>query len=398
MLQSLLIKRILKKNVLIRRLHVEKNIKPSYCYTNKLQFINVHSSKIPVYGGFDDFSMLDNIAELRIDKELLLRMYKNMISLKVMDQILYECQRQGRISFYMTNSGEEALQIGSAAALDNSDLIYAQYREAGVLLWRGYKFDDFVNQCFGNDRDSNKGRQMPVHYGSKDLNFFTISSPLATQLPQAVGSAYCLKDSKSNSCVVCYFGEGAASEGDAHAAFNFAATLSCPVVFICRNNEYAISTPSHQQYAGDGIAARGPAFGISTIRVDGNDIMAMYHATQFARKHAIDEQRPVLVEAMTYRIGHHSTSDDSKTYRTAQEINAYQEVSPLNRLKLILEKHGIWSNEKEENYLKLEKTSILEAISAAEARNCLSPENLFEDVYKTIPRNIARQKQLLQRT
>lgn len=149
-----------------------------------------------------------------------------------MDGILYESQRQGRISFYMTNLGEEACQIGSAAALEPNDLIFAQYREAGVLLWRGYKLDQFMNQCYGNEEDKGKGKQMPVHYGSKELNFVTISSPLSTQMPQAVGAAYALKKSKPGNCVITYFGDGAASEGDAHAAFNFATTLNCPVVFF----------------------------------------------------------------------------------------------------------------------------------------------------------------------
>uniref|UniRef100_A0ABD2WZS4 2-oxoisovalerate dehydrogenase subunit alpha n=1 Tax=Trichogramma kaykai TaxID=54128 RepID=A0ABD2WZS4_9HYME len=260
-----------------------------------LKFLDsLHHEKIPTY-------RITASSQLLVDSSLLIKMYQAMLSVNLMDKLLYECQRQGRISFYMTNFGEEAVQIGSAAALSDKDLVFAQYRESGVLLWRGFTFTDFVNQCFGNDKDINKGRQMPVHYGSKELNFFTISSPLTTQLPQAVGAAHKLKTANTNTCVACYFGEGAASEGDAHAAFNFAATLSYPVVFICRNNAYAISTPSCQQYAGNGIAARGPAFGIKTIRVDGNDILSMYQATKFARKYATENCKPVLIEAMTYR-------------------------------------------------------------------------------------------------
>lgn len=142
-------------------------------------------------------------------------------------------QRQGRISFYMTNFGEEASHIGSAAGLSNNDLVYGQYREAGVLVWRGFTISQFLNQCYGNIEDEGKGRQMPVHYGSSKLNFVTISSPLATQIPQAVGAAYAFKRiPKNDRCVITYFGEGAASEGDAHAAFNFAATLSCPIILF----------------------------------------------------------------------------------------------------------------------------------------------------------------------
>lgn len=186
-----------------------------------------------------------------LGKEIVEKMFRNMISLNTMDKILYESQRQGRISFYMTNFGEEASHIGSAAALENKDLIYAQYREAGVLVWRGFSIEQFIDQCYGNSGDIGKGKQMPAHYGSKDLNFVTISSPLglldtsknilfltiglfsATQMPQAVGAAYAFKRQPNNDrCVVCFFGEGAASEGDAHAAFNFAATLECPVILF----------------------------------------------------------------------------------------------------------------------------------------------------------------------
>lgn len=226
-------------------------------------------------------------------------MYKDMTMLNQMDKILYESQRQGRISFYMTNYGEEATHIGSAAALTNDDVVFGQYREAGVLMWRGFTLAQFMNQCYGNLEDEGKGRQMPVHYGCKELNFMTISSPLTTQMPQAAGSAYALKG--KGRIVIVYFGDGAASEGDAHAAFNFAATLDCPIIFFCRNNGYAISTPTSDQYKGDGIASRGPSYGINTLRVDGNDVFAVYNATAKAKELCIKKSQPVLIEAMTYR-------------------------------------------------------------------------------------------------
>jgi 2-oxoisovalerate dehydrogenase E1 component alpha subunit len=159
-------------------------------------------------------------------------MYKAMITLNTMDVILYEAQRQGRISFYMTSYGEEATHMGTAEALKPQDVIYGQYREAGVLMYRGFTLDQFMNQCYSNDLDLGKGRQMPVHYGSRELNFQTISSPLGTQIPQAAGSAYALKREGKDACVICFFGEGAASEGDFHAALNIAATTESPVIFF----------------------------------------------------------------------------------------------------------------------------------------------------------------------
>ena len=163
-----------------------------------------------------------------------------MLTLNQMDMILYEAQRQGRISFYMTNYGEEATHLGSAAALTLEDVIFGQYREAGVLLYRGFTIDQFMNQCYSNELDLGKGRQMPVHYGSRELNFQTISSPLGTQLPQAAGAAYALKRSGKKACVVCYFGDGAASEGDFHAALNMAATTDSPVIFFWYANSIPI--------------------------------------------------------------------------------------------------------------------------------------------------------------
>ncbi|KAJ8308249.1 hypothetical protein KUTeg_013123 [Tegillarca granosa] len=226
-------------------------------YVHKINFLNPDLQEgIPVYRVMTGKGQMEAESEdPKLDKETILKMYKDMTLLNTMDRILYESQRQGRISFYMTNFGEEGTHIGSAAALDPKDLVFGQYREAGVLMWRGFKLIQFMDQCYGNHDDLGKGRQMPVHYGSPELNFVTISSTLATQMPQASGAAYAFKRAQNGQCVICYFGEGAASEGDAHAAFNFAATLDCPIIFFCRNNGYAISTPTCDQYRGDGIGS-----------------------------------------------------------------------------------------------------------------------------------------------
>ncbi|XP_043255178.1 2-oxoisovalerate dehydrogenase subunit alpha, mitochondrial [Colletes gigas] len=367
---------------------------PSYIgiqtnFTDELKFINNEN-----YDPLPIFRILNSSKSVqlpKLDEQILIRMYHKMLTLNIMDKILYESQRQGRISFYMTNTGEEAIQIGSAAAITLEDIIYAQYREAGVLLWRGYSIVEFMNQCYGNYKDNAKGRQMPVHYGSKKLNFVTISSPLTTQLPQAVGTAYALKRSKKKACVACYFGEGAASEGDAHAAFNFAATLECPVIFICRNNGYAISTPSLEQFKGDGIAVRGPAYGISTIRVDGNDILAMYYATKAAHEFCIKEGKPVLIEAMSYRIGHHSTSDDSTAYRSVNEIGRWNRYTPIIRFREYLESVGLWCNRQEQESKESIKRSILLAFADAEKRLKPCWKELFTDVYCKMPKHIRKQ-------
>lgn len=316
-----------------------------------------------------------------------------MVTINALDKIMYESQRQGRISFYMTNFGEEASHVGSACALDARDYVYAQYREAGVLVYRGWKIDQFIDQLYGNIDDKGRGKQMPVHYGSKDLNFVTISSPLATQIPQAVGSAYVFKRSpKNDRCVICYFGDGAASEGDAHAALNFAATLECPIIFFVRNNGYAISTPVHEQYRGDGLASRAVGYGMATMRVDGTDMLAVYNATKIARDYVLANNKPFLLEAMQYRLGHHSTSDDSSAYRPTEELEVWNTVeNPMNKLKNYLTKKG-WFNEDAENeFVKKLRKEIMAQNQVSEKK--LKPDwrEMFYDVYDEMPLSLRKQ-------
>lgn len=322
--------------------------------------------------------------------EIALKMYENMLSVSIMDVIMFDAQRQGRLSFYMTCHGEEGTCVGSASALEKEDVVFSQYREAGVFAQRGFTFDDFMSQLFANRKDPGKGRNMPVHYGSAKLNIHTISSPLATQIPQAAGAAYALKLQRLTDpnipprIVACYFGEGAASEGDFHAALNIAATRSCPIVFICRNNGYAISTPTLEQYRGDGIASRGTGYGIDTIRVDGNDIWAVREVTKRARELALkDGGRPVLIEAMSYRISHHSTSDDSFAYRARVEVEDWKRRdNPITRLRKYLELRRVWDDEKEAAARGRIRKEVLKAFAAAEKEKKPPLRSMFEDVYE----------------
>jgi len=369
-------------------------------YTENLDVLQPDvTNGIPIYRVMNQSGKVFNPShEPSIDLEELQHMYKSMTMLNSMDKILYESQRQGRISFYMTNYGEEATHIGSAAALKKNDLVYGQYREAGVLMYRGYSLDQFCDQCYGNSEDAGKGKQMPIHYGSTEHAFVTISSPLATQMPQAVGSAYAFKRAQNGLVVICYFGEGAASEGDAHAAFNFAATLECPIIFFCRNNGYAISTPVSEQYRGDGIAVRGPAYGMSTIRVDGNDVLAVYNATQKAREIAATENKPVLIEAMTYRIGHHSTSDDSSAYRSVDEVRYWdQKDHPITRFYHYLVSKGAWSETQEKEWKNESKKRVLEAFARAEKKLKPNWKEMFTEVYDEIPTDLKKQMEEMEK-
>ncbi|XP_038548907.1 2-oxoisovalerate dehydrogenase subunit alpha, mitochondrial isoform X2 [Micropterus salmoides] len=315
-------------------------------FVDQLEFIQPNViSGIPVYRVMDrQGNIINPSQDPQLSKETVLNFYQKMTLLNTMDRILYESQRQGRISFYMTNYGEEGTHIGSAAALDSNDLVFGQYREA------------------------------------------------------AAGAAYAVKRENMNRAVICYFGEGAASEGDAHAGFNFSATLECPLIFFCRNNGYAISTPTNEQYRGDGIAARGPGYGMLSIRVDGNDVFAVYNATKEARRRAVAENQPFLIEAMTYRIGHHSTSDDSSAYRSVDEVNYWDKQDhPISRLRHYMTARDWWSEDDERSWRKQSRKTVMEAFEKAEKRLKPNPELLFTDVYLEMTPNLNKQRESLWR-
>ncbi len=368
---------------------------------NHLSGVNAIHEVTVIENGLIDIPMLqllnENGQELseqntpELSKKEALKILKSMEYTRLLDDRMIGSQRQGRISFYLACKGEEAATVASAAALNDNDMIMSQYREQGALVYRGYKTKQFMNQMFSNQLDPNKGRQMPIHYGDKALNFMTISSPLGTQIPQAAGYAYGQKMAKQPAITICYFGEGAASEGDFHAGVNMAAVLNCPVIFFCRNNGYAISTPAEEQFAGDGIASRGIGYGVRTIRVDGNDVLAVYAATQKARAIALEHNCPVLIEAMTYRLSAHSTSDDPSGYRSKDEEARWQLKYPVLRFQKLLEAKG-WFNEKEiQTYKDESRAEILEALKKAEKVPVNPLKDIVEDVYDTPPWHLKKQ-------
>jgi len=241
---------------------------------------------------------------------------------------------------------------------------------------------------------------MPIHYGTKDLNIVTVSSPLCTQVPQASGAGYAYRVRGEDRIAVTYFGEGSASEGDFHSALNFAATLRTQTLFYCRNNMYAISTPIDEQYAGDGIAVRGVAYGMPTIRIDGNDIFAVYAATKAARELIIKEKVPVLIEAISYRVGDHSTSDFSQRYRDEKEMRKWKDLlkqfgSPIGRLEKYLKHQGLVDDERIAKLRKEAMDQVRAALKTATTELYPPIDSLFEDVYKDVPPHLDEQRQEL---
>ena len=370
-------------------------VRRSYAFTQKLQFTPANALQIPTFRAIDlSGAVLPGAEEFvtGLDKAVLNKMMRVMVETEQTDLLYYKLQRLNHISFYMQNHGEEGLQAACAAALDKDDWIFMQYRELGVLLSRGFTQEQLAHQLYSTKFDLGKGRQMPCHYGSVDAKVQTISSPLATQVPQASGLGYALRLQGAKNICVAFFGDGSSSEGDVHPALNFAATRQSHTLFFVRNNGYAISTPIKDQFVGEGIAERGVGYGIPAIRVDGNDPIAVLAATKAARKEILARPGPVLLEAMTYRRGHHSTSDDSTRYRTEEEIKRFEVTdNPITRFWSFLTKQG-WA---EGSLDQLKKDAAAKVLAAREiARNTEKPqwEEMFDDVYDTPTEQIREQK------
>ena len=364
--------------------------------TLELEFVSENALSIPAFKMLDaNGDLYEGAVSSSMDKETAIRIYETMRFIRVLDERMLAAQRQGRISFYMQCVGEEAAVTCSAAALEDQDMIFAQYREQAALAYRGFKLEDFMHQNFSNAKDLGKGRQMPIHYGSNELNYMTISSPLGTQIPQAAGYAYGQKLAKNGGATICYFGEGAASEGDFHAGLNMAAVHEAPVLFFARNNGYAISTPAAEQFKGDGIACRAVGYGMKAIRVDGVDALAVYEAVKKAREFAVKHNQPVLIESIAYRLAAHSSSDDPTGYRSKDEEENFRQNCPVARFRNYLLKQG-WLDEGEDEKAKEEiRQQVLDALKVAEKVEAPALEEIVTDVYADVPNHLQKQYEQL---
>jgi TPP-dependent pyruvate/acetoin dehydrogenase alpha subunit len=347
------------------------------------------------------FSVLDDSGVLRpgarppaIADADALRLFRGMLQVRLVDERMLRLQRQGRLGFYMTSTGEEATHF-AVHALDDGDWIFPSYREPGAAFYRGYSIRDFTNQLFGNAEDPVKGRQMPVHHSFRAKNFVSISSPVGTQLPQAVGMALAARISKKRDVALAYFGEGTASTGDFHVAMNFAGVLRAPVIFFCRNNGWAISTKSTLQTASRTIAEKAVAYGFPGARVDGNDLLAILAVMEDAVARARAGEGPTLIEAVTYRRGAHSSSDDPSVYRDPDEPKQWERRDPIERFRRYLVGRDLWSEDLEARYRKEIVDEIVAAIQHAEITGPPPVETMFDDVYADLPPHLAEQREYL---
>ncbi|MEM1143554.1 MAG: thiamine pyrophosphate-dependent enzyme [Pseudomonadota bacterium] len=336
-----------------------------------------------------------------LDPQTLRAGLKHMLHVRAFDDRMFRMQRQGKLSFYMKCTGEEAVATAQAMALRNSDMLFPTYRQQGLMFVRGRPVVDMMCQCLSNAGDTIKGRQLPVLYSWKDGNFFTISGNLATQVSQAVGWAMASAYKGEDDLAVAWVGDGSTAEADVHNAMLFASTYRAPVILNVVNNQWAISTPASFASAGMTFAARGLGYNLPSIRVDGNDFLAVYAVTQWAADRARAGMGASFVELLTYRVAAHSTSDNPDGYRAKDEAERWPLGDPIERLKDHLIHLGEWSEE--------QHTSLQEELASAVTNDWKEAlthgsfeegphwplETMFDDVFKDLPDHLRHQRTLL---
>jgi pyruvate dehydrogenase E1 component alpha subunit len=330
----------------------------------------------------DEGKVLPGAKVPQISDETLARIFDVMLQTRIMDDRMMRLQRQGRLGFYMKAIGEEASHF-AVVPLRMTDWVFPSYREQGAWFWRGYPIDTFVQQLFGNEQDPIKGRQMPIHHSANWLNLVSISSPVGTQIPQAVGTAMAMKASGTDDVAVAYFGEGTSSTGEFHVAMNFAGVMRAPVVLVCQNNQWAISTPFSVQTAAPTIAIKGLGYGIESLRVDGNDVCAVYVASRYATEKARRGGGATFLELLTYRVSAHSSSDDPSRYRDESITRVWKsERDPIHRMVALGTARG-WLAAGEVDRMAAEiEAEVREVVAAQEQIGPPPVASLIDDVFE----------------
>lgn len=339
-----------------------------------------------------DDGSLDPRLDPRLSESEVVEIYRWMVTTRQFDERLTALQRQGRIGFHVGSLGEEAAIIGSAFAMRKSDWVFPCYREWGAALMRGLTVQKFMDNMFGNANDTVQGRQMPNHITSRETGFTSVSSPVGTQITQAVGFSWGAKIDGKDVASLVYFGEGGTSSTDFHSGMNFAGVFKVPVVFLCRNNGWAISVPAERQTATRTFAEKAAAYGIQGVRVDGNDIFAMVSVVREAVRRGSQGLGPTLVEAVTYRMGGHSTSDDPNRYRGTDALKHWAERDPLERMRQYLERKKLWDDKKEQALIAEIDQGFRAAVAIAEKTPAPPLESIFEDVYEKAPWHLQEQR------
>jgi 2-oxoisovalerate dehydrogenase E1 component alpha subunit len=335
----------------------------------------------------------------KLDPDTLRKMLTDMKTVRVFDDRMYRAQRQGKTSFYMKCTGEEAIAVAAATAMDPEDMHFPTYRQQGLLVARGYPLVTMMNQIYSNKADPVKGRQLPIMYSDKKHGFFSISGNLGTQYPQAVGWAMASAIKGDSRICMGWIGDGATAEGDFHSAMTFAAVYQAPVILAVVNNQWAISSFAGIAGAEQAtFASRAIGYGIAGLRVDGNDALAVYAAVKWASERARTNRGPTLIEFFTYRAEGHSTSDDPSGYRPKGEAEEWPLGDPIARLKAHLATLGEWDDDRDAALDKEIDGTVRAAQKQAEAQGILPEQgfdnipSMFEDVYASTPWHLAEQR------
>jgi len=327
-----------------------------------------------------------------LSDEELLRCYSTMLKVRAFDDIAMKLQRSGRIGFSVPNLGVEGTQVGSASALRTSDWFFPSYRDFGMAMYHGVDPLRMMHNMFGNAEDQARGRQMPVHFSFADpIKFVSISSPLGTHLPQAVGAAFAAQKRGEDTVALASFGDGGTSTLGFHSALNFAGVWKAPVVFLCQNNGYAISLPLSGQTASDGIAIKGEAYGVPNVAVDGNDLLAVHRATAEAVARARAGEGPTLIEAVTFRMGGHSTSDDPSKYVPKKLLDQWAKKDPILRFEKYLATRKLWTPKLRKEMQAEVAAEVTQAAKIAQETPKPGLETVFSDVYAEVPEHIRKQ-------
>lgn len=332
---------------------------------------------------------------LSVDEVVFL--YRVMLRARLLDERLVLLQRQGRIGFHIGCLGEEACILGSAFAMRENDWIWPCYREFAAALLRGMPLQRYVDNMFGNANDPVKGRQMPDHISWRKGKFGSVSSPIGTQITQATGFAWAAKLRREDSASLVYFGDGATSSNEFHNGLNFAGVFKVPIVFLCRNNGWAISVPTERQTASQTFAQKAIAYGMPGVRVDGNDLFAMVKVTRDAVARAVRGEGPTLIEALTYRLSGHSTSDDPKAYRPEAGVEAWRRLDPIPRIREYLERLGAITKSENAELEAQVDAELKAAIVEAEKTPAPALSTMFEDVFAELPWHLVEQRDELLR-
>ncbi|MEM7447118.1 MAG: thiamine pyrophosphate-dependent dehydrogenase E1 component subunit alpha [Myxococcota bacterium] len=350
-----------------------------------------------LYRVLSEDGTLTTSAPPELSLEKLRTMLRHMIRIRSIDEKMMKRQRQGQIGFYGSVTGQEAVPVAAGCALASSDWVFPALRENGIMLVRGFPLKLWLAQVYGNEMDVLKGRQMPSHMSARDVHQVSWSSCIGPQIPQAVGAAWAAKLRKDATVVAGFMGDGATSQGDVHAAMNFAGVFGVPCIFICQNNHWSISVPSSRQTASATFAIKAKAYGMPGVRVDGNDVLALHGTIEEAANRARQGLGPTFIEAVTYRIGPHSSSDDPDRYRDPEEVALWTKRDPIHRLQNYLRQTGRLSEEAVETMHAEIDSEISSAVAAVESLPNPARSTLFEDVYHVTPWHLIEQREELEK-